>query len=109
MNMRQVEHSEFVTATANNAATSNILGLAINRPNMFYAPTLHKTRPKARCSKSTDDLIRGLDSAGDDDHLAWQGWRELPTGGARFHLGRPHREGDQVEEGCWCNLISLAS
>ena len=35
--------------------------------------------------------------------------RKRATGGASFHLGRPHREGDQFEEGCWCNLMSVAS
>jgi len=48
--IRQDEHSEFVTVTANNAATSKLLGIAINRLNKFYAPALHKAAPKAELS-----------------------------------------------------------
>jgi len=48
--IRQDEHSEFVTVTANNAATSKLLGIAINRLNKFYAPALHKAAPKVELS-----------------------------------------------------------
>jgi hypothetical protein len=48
--IRQDEHAEFVTVTANNAATSKLLGLAINRLNKFYAPALHKAAPKVELS-----------------------------------------------------------
>ena len=48
--IRQDEHSEFVTVTANNAATSKLLGIAINRLNKFYAPALHNAAPKAELS-----------------------------------------------------------
>ena len=38
--IRQKQHAEFVTLTANNAATTELLKLAINRLNKFYAPWL---------------------------------------------------------------------
>ena len=47
-NIRQHEHSEFVAVTANNAATSKLLVLAIDR--LFYAPAFHKAAPKAELS-----------------------------------------------------------
>merc|ERR1712136_291094 len=48
--IRQKQHSEFVTLTANNAAATELLKLAINRLNKFYAPKLHKAAPKAELS-----------------------------------------------------------
>merc|ERR1712136_271492 len=45
--IRQKQHSEFVTLTANNAAATQLLKLAINRLNKFYAPKLLKPAPKA--------------------------------------------------------------
>merc|ERR1719434_220613 len=48
--IRQKQHSEFVTLTANNAAATQLLKLAINRLNKFYAPKLHKAAPKAELS-----------------------------------------------------------
>merc|ERR1712227_166777 len=48
--IRQDEHSESVTVSANNAATSKLLGIAINRLNKFYAPALHNAAPKAELS-----------------------------------------------------------
>merc|ERR1719383_1636148 len=45
--MRQKQHSDFVTLTANNAAATELLKLAINRLNKFYAHKLHKPAPKA--------------------------------------------------------------
>ena len=45
--MRQEQHSDFVTLTANNAAATQLLKLAINRLNKFYAPKLDKAAPKA--------------------------------------------------------------
>merc|ERR1719323_2737957 len=53
--IRQKQHSEFVTLTANNAAATQLLKLAINRLNKFYAPKLHKAAPKAELS--ADDRI----------------------------------------------------
>merc|ERR1712136_436780 len=53
--IRQTQHSEFVTLTANNAAATQLLKLAINRLNKFYAPKLHKAAPKAELS--ADDHI----------------------------------------------------
>jgi len=48
--LRQKQRSEFVTLTANNAAATELLKLAINRLNKFYAPKLHKAAPKAELS-----------------------------------------------------------
>jgi len=45
--IRQTQHSDFVTLTANNAAATQLLKLAVNRLNKFYAPKLHKAAPKA--------------------------------------------------------------
>jgi len=53
--IRQKQHSEFVTLTANNAAATQLLKLAINRLNKFYAPKLHKAAPKAELS--ADDRV----------------------------------------------------
>jgi len=53
--IRQKQHAEFVTLTANNAAATELLKLAINRLNKFYAPKLHKAAPKAELS--ADDRI----------------------------------------------------
>jgi len=53
--IRQKQHAEFVTLTANNAAATELLKLAINRLNKFYAPKLHKAAPKAELS--ADDHI----------------------------------------------------
>merc|ERR1711916_205586 len=53
--IRQKQHSEFVTLTANNAAATELLKLAVNRLNKFYAPKLHKAAPKAELS--SDDRI----------------------------------------------------
>merc|ERR1712135_95438 len=53
--IRQTQHSEFVTLTANNAAATQLLKLAVNRLNKFYAPKLHKAAPKAELS--ADDRI----------------------------------------------------
>merc|ERR1711916_164025 len=53
--IRRNQHSEFVTLTANNAAATQLLKLAINRLNKFYAPKLHKAAPKAELS--ADDRV----------------------------------------------------
>ena len=38
--MRRNQHAELVTLTANNAAATELLKLAVNRLNKFYAPWL---------------------------------------------------------------------
>merc|ERR1712136_673443 len=53
--IRRNQHAEFVTLTANNAAATELLKLAVNRLNKFYAPKLHKAAPKAELS--SDDRI----------------------------------------------------
>ena len=47
---RQDGHSEFVTVTANNAATSKLLQMAINRLDKFYELALLKAAPKVDLS-----------------------------------------------------------
>ena len=50
MKIKQDEHAELVNVTANNAAISKLLVLAINRRNKFYVPALHKATLKAGLS-----------------------------------------------------------
>ena len=40
--IRRNQHAEFVTLTANSAAATELLKLAVNRLNKVYAPKLHK-------------------------------------------------------------------
>ena len=45
--IRQTQHSELVTLTANTVAVTHLLKVAINRLNKFCAPKLHKLASKA--------------------------------------------------------------
>ena len=136
MNTRQVEHSEFFTATTNNVATSKMLRLAINSPNKSYAhctrqyrrPVVHSRmkivledltaqetmitwRDKDGVNYWTESQDELLNTAAIvNDCVIWsmvkttasrtRQVRKRATGGARFRLGRPAREGDQAEEEC---------
>jgi len=57
--IRQDEHAEFLTVTANNAATSQLLGIAVNRLNKFYNPKLYKAPAKVEL-KSEDRVYVNL-------------------------------------------------
>merc|ERR1712107_91352 len=54
--IRRNQHAEFVTLTANNAAATELLKLAVNRLNKFYAPKLHKAAPRAELSSDDREL-----------------------------------------------------
>ena len=52
---RQTQYAEFVTLKANNAVATELLKLAVNRINKFYASKLHEAESKAEIS--ADDRI----------------------------------------------------
>ena len=58
MKIKQDEHAELVNVTANNAAISKPLVLAINRRNKFYVSAFHKATLKA--GLSAEDKVHEL-------------------------------------------------
>ena len=53
--IRQKQYAEFVSLKTNNAVATELLKLAVNRLNTFFAPKLHKAASKAEIS--ADDRI----------------------------------------------------
>ena len=59
--IRQKQHAEFVTLTANNAAATELLKLAINRLNKFYARFARWDASYRRQEKHAMDRLYKLD------------------------------------------------